>query len=182
MEINLLPKIPNTKRYKFPISLIVAFFVFTPSVLVGWQAWENNNIINTQEEQLQAIENEHNYYEEQLLISKKESQLFKDYFTELNLLKNKNIDWVIVLDELASKLPSDAKITKLIYNGADSIMINSEFASIDIGAQYIQWLQTIDWIEEINSAQSQTQTDRYLLEIELKIRTQTLLEGGDLNE
>ncbi len=182
MEINLLPKIPNTRRFRFPISFIIAIVVLVPSGFIGWQAWGNSIILEEQQSILQDLVNKSDYYSGKLEENKTDTQLFEKYFTELNLIRDQHLDWVVLFDGLTSKLPTDAIITSLTYDGGESVLIDAEFPSINLGAQYIQWLETIDWVDEIKSAQSETQTGNYLLEIELKIEPQTLLKGGEVNE
>lgn len=180
MEINLLPKVPKEKRFRFPISLAVAIIVLIPSGFIAWDALENRGDLVEQQRILQDLVNKSNYYSQQLAENKNDSQAFGDYFTELDLIRNQQIDWVLVFDELANKLPADGKIINLAYNGGDNLMMDVDFSSLNIGAQYIQLLETILWVDEIISVQSSTQAGNY--QLELKIAPQTLLKGGEINE
>ncbi|KRE59511.1 hypothetical protein [Paenibacillus sp. Soil750] len=166
-NINLLPKAPRSKRIFLPLLVAsLSFFLILSSSLLYAGHYFNSN--------MQNVENQIVLTNASIQSLTKQRQLdeqsinFQNLQAEIDILKNKRIDWIPVLETISTKLPVTGRIlsaeipkneNKEQNNGANSavsqvtpviVSLKTEFAALSSVADYISLLQSSSLFNSIS--------------------------------
>lgn len=178
MRINLMPVVPKTQKFKFPIFIMVAALALGISGLVAFDAYGKARIYVQTKEEYQQIVAKKEALEAELLANRQESQTFADYYTLFNKANEGHYDWTIVLDAVAAKLPEDATITQLELIDYDQLSLSVDLPSVAVGSQLIQVLEDADWSDEVTTVTSDFYEDQLILDLVLLVDFEPLLKEG----
>ncbi|MFV9511060.1 PilN domain-containing protein [Tepidibacillus sp. LV47] len=188
MEINLLPQVPTMQKYRFQIAIVVGVIVILFSAFVGFQIWYKTNQIEKQKIILQQLKSERETKESQLNQEQRVIQFIKTYQKEYTRLKAADINWVPIVDELSKRLPSNGRIIQMNWSDDGTIKMVGDFSSLESIGQYLQLLNQLEWIEQVDfvnaQAQDQSTSGRFQVLLNVKINQESLymintLLGGD---
>ncbi|WP_339059933.1 hypothetical protein [Tepidibacillus marianensis] len=187
MEINLLPHVPTTQRYRFQIALIVGLVVILFSAFIGFQIWYKTNQIEKQKVVLQQLKSSHDLKGNQLNQEQRVTRLVQSYQEEYTKLKSADINWVPIIDEISKKLPSDGRILQMNWSDDGIIKMAGEFSSLESIGQYLQLLNRIEWVDDVQfvNAQAASTNGRIQVFLNVKMNTESLfllnsiMPGGD---
>jgi len=195
MEINLLPEVPPSKKYRWPIAIIVGIALISASVFVSIAVWEKSRILTDKEDALQRLQADHDFYMKELNANREQLQLMTDYLEELENAKTKHVDWVSIVDPFIAKLPKDDKIIHMLSSSPNHLHVIAEFKSLSTAAEYVQWIKDVQWVDDVaflHSSSNKTEeywnrTEKkgtgevsYQVELEIKLNLQTLNEEGEI--
>lgn len=178
MRINLMPIIPKTQTFKFPIFIVVAILVLGISGLVALDAYEKVGKYNQAEEDLQQLVLKKELLEEGLIITQQDIQTFVDYYTLFNSATEGHYDWTIVLDTVAAELPEGAVIDYLELIEYDQLFLTVKLPSVALGSQLIQVLDDADWTREVTEVSSDYYEGQLTLDLALTADFLPLLKEG----
>lgn len=182
MKINLLPIIPKTRRFKFPIFLLVAVLVLGASGLVAIDVYQKLGEYNAEKTAYERIAADLEQAEQNLAVSRAESKVFIDYYREFNDVQKNNYDVTLIFDAIAGLLPAQGYISMLSLSGDDYLSLNIEFPKVLTSSQAIQIFDDTPWVEEIRTVDSSFESGRTEMLLLMKINIDTLLEGSELDE
>lgn len=178
MKINLMPVIPRTQRFKFPIFILVAILALGVSGLVALDSYEkmiNYNQVKQEHSQLLAKKER---IEQKLLDNREEGQVFTDYYTLFNEVGQGHYDWTIVLDAITAELPDKGVITRLSLTGTEELLLGLELPSVEVGSQLIQVLNDALWTKDVRTVVSDLHEDQLTLDLALTVDFEPLLKEG----
>lgn len=178
MRINLMPVIPRTQRFKFPIFLIVAIIILGASGLVALDSYEKLQSYNQAKQEHDQLIVKKERLERELLANREEGQVFTDYYTLFNKADQGHYDWTIVLDAIAAELPENGVITKLNLTGTDQLLLGVELPSVILGSQLIQVFDDAAWTNDVSTVVSDFNEGELLLELALTVDFEPLLKEG----
>ncbi|OEF98056.1 hypothetical protein BHF71_03275 [Vulcanibacillus modesticaldus] len=192
MEINLLPEIPATKKFLWPIAIIAAILIISTSSLVSWHIWEKSRILADKNQQLELIKKQREQQQKILNKNKEDSQLFSAYLANYNSLIKKHVNLVPLIDDMSRLLPSNGYLYVVEWSEEGIINLIGEFPSLEVIGQYIQLLNELYWVKDISiksvnesefslDLQSNQKSDRGQLmqfNMEIKIDLQSFYKKG----
>ncbi|GBF10813.1 PilN domain-containing protein [Tepidibacillus sp. HK-1] len=167
MEINLLPQVPTTKKFLWPIAVVIGLIVIVYSSFVGLQIWSKSNQLTSQTQILEQLKKERKASTNQLNQLRQERQLPALYLETIKQLDSAHINWISLVDEISKKLPKDGNIISMSWKNNGKIEMIGYFHSLERVGQYIQWLNQIEWIKEANfiNTQETTTQETYIQDI-----------------
>ena len=156
MEINLLPHIPTSQRYRYQIALIVGVVVVLFSSFIGFQIWYKNNQIEENQAKLAQLQSERQALNKKVQEQDQLSKLANTYQNEYSRLKAADINWVPIIDEISKKLPSDGKILQMNWSDDGIIKMAGDFASLESVGQYLQLLYSLEYVDQVQFVNGQS--------------------------
>jgi len=160
MEINLLPHVPTSHKYKYQIAVVVGIVVILFSAFIGFQLWHKNNVLEDKKLTLERLIDRRGMDTQELQQQQFISKLVVTYQNEYKRLKAVDIDWVPLIDQISKQLPKDAVIMQMNWSDEGIINMAGDFASLKQVGQYIQLLSDLEWIEEVQFVNAQSAMDQ----------------------
>ena len=182
MNINLLPVVPKTRRFKFPIFLLVALVVLGASGLVALDVYEKLGQYNDEKAAYELVAADLERAEARLAASRAESKVFLDYNREFNEIQKGYYDVTKIFDAIAGLLPSQGKISSLSLSNDGYLRLGLELPRILLASQLIQVFDDTPWVQEVQSIISSAADGSAALDLNMKIDLDELLEGGETDE
>lgn len=182
MEINLLPELPASKKYLWPIAILAGTVMISLSAFVGLQLWEKSGILKEKTNLLNQLKEQHELRQTILNKSKEESQLFSAYLENYNEFKKMHVNLVPFIDDMSKRLPNSGYLTTIEWTDEGMIHLIGEFSSLDIIGQYVQLLEQLNWVEDVhvlnvenqeneNDLPDNRQSSKPLFQFEMEIMT-----------
>lgn len=176
MQINLMPVIPKTKRFKFPIFLLVVILVVCASGLVASDVYQKLGIYNTEKEAYNKIAAERTRLEQQLVANREEGKIFADYYSKFNDVQQGNYDITHVFDSIAALLPEKGAINQLTLTEDGHLSLNLELPGVLTASQLIQIFINTPWVLSVNDVTSAVVDKMIELELNLTVDLDALLK------
>jgi len=171
MEINLLPHVPKTQKYRFQIALIVGLVVVVFSAFIGFQIWYKTNQIENKKTILQQLKSSHGSKANEVSKEQRVYRLVKSYQEEYAKLKSADINWVPIIDEISKKLPGDGRILQMSWSDDGIIKMAGEFSSLESVGQYLQLLDHIPWVDDVQFVNAQAASTNGRIQVFLNVKT-----------
>jgi len=150
MEINLLPEIPKTKRYQWLIVILAGLVVLGLSTLAGIHIWQKSQALTEKTELLEQLKKNREQKMELLNKSKTEIEIFTVYLNNYNNLINSHVNYVPFVDDFSQYLPEDGKLLMISWLEDGIVQLTGEFTSMDLIAKYVQFLNQLTWVDDVN--------------------------------
>ncbi len=182
MNINLLPVVPKTRRFKFPIFLLVALVVLGASGLVALDVYEKLGKYNDEKAAYELVAADLERAEARLAASRAESKVFLDYNREFNEIQKGYYDVTKIFDAVAGLLPSQGYVNSLQLSEDGNMQLALEFPKILQVSQLIQVFTDTAWVDDVQAVASTAGDGAAELHLNMQIDLDKLLEGGETDE
>ena len=150
MDINLLPHVPTTKKYQWPIAIFVGAVVIVFGSFVGLQIWHKSSVLEENQITLERMKADREVKKNMLNKEKETSLRVETYLKDYQELLPTHVNWVAYVDEISKQLPSSGRIMSMAWSDEGTIEMQGNFPSIDLIGQYVQLLSKIEWVKDID--------------------------------
>ena len=150
MEINLLPQVPKTKKYLWPIAIISAIVLISFSSIIGVDIWKKSNLLEEKKQVLEQLHEQRKEKQGSLAKDQENAQLINLYNENYKLLMATHVNIVPYIDELSTLLPQEGIITSVNWSDVGMMKVTGEFDALDMIGQYVQLLEQRDWVKGVN--------------------------------
>ncbi len=150
MDINLLPHVPTTKKYQWPIAIIAGVVVIVFGSFIGLQIWHKSSLLEENQLILERMKADREVKMGVLNKEKETSLLVETYLKDYQELLPTHVNWVDYVDEISRQLPSSGRIMRMAWSDEGIIEMQGIFPSIDLIGQYVQLLSKIEWVKNID--------------------------------